>query len=1727
MQTIAPASALPAVSDPVTIDGTTQPGFAGQPLVEVNGGSAPDKTDGLAITAGDTTVRGLVIDNFRGWDVHLLANGGDTIAGDYIGTTPDGMGVGTPSGQNAAGIFVDGVGGNRIGGTVGTTPGTACAGDCNLISPGYMSAKSASAVQITGAGATNNVVEGNFIGTNRLGQDMGVNISGAVTGVTVTGAGNTTIGGTSAAARNLFADIAFQGVRIDGATNTTVEGDWFGVDASGENALPITDAAVSEATSPGTVIGGLTNVPGTAPGNLIGPALNEGLLLATAGTLVEGNLIGTDATGTSALGSQLGVSAEAAVTVGGADPHARNVISGNRDLGIYVTGNNAVIQGNSIGTNRAGTAPLPNSVGIQVGSQYAAPTGTTVTGNVISGQALQSGTYLTAADGVMIMGNGTDQTTITGNLIGVAADGHTPLPNAGDGVHEVNGGLFSVGGQNSGDGNTIAFNGGAGVHAEHDGNLVLGNSIHDNGGLGIQEDIAGLQGVTIDSVDAVAGGTEITGRATGVSGAVYRIELFKSSSCDPSGAGEGAVFLGAVNGQQFSKPGVSFDTTVTGPVYAGEFITATVSIGNSSQGLFATSPFSACFMSTSGGAAPPTITAPPDVTVGTGPGATCACAFVSDLTLGTATASSGATVTRSGVPSGNFFPIGTTTITWTATSAGGTASATQHVTVNDTTPPTITAPPDVTTSPDPGLTTATVNPGTPTVSDNVPGVTYAGARNDGQPLSAPYPTGTTTITWTATDTAGNTATATQHVTVQDTTPPTITAPADVTAPTDPGLATAHVTTGSPTATDNSGSVTVTSSRSDGPFALTDPYPLGTTTITWTATDGSGNSATATQHITVVDQEPPTIHAQGDITVPADSGLTTAHVTVGAPTVSDNSGSFTVTSSRSDCPCALTDPFPLGTTTITWTATDAAGNSATATQHVTVRDTQPPTITAPPDVTSPTDPGLSTAHVATGSPTVADNAGAVSVTSSRSDGRPLTDPFPLGTTTITWTATDGSGNTASATQRVTVVDSEPPVIHAPADVTAPTDPHAATAHVATGTATATDNSGSVTVNGSRTDCPCGLADPYPIGTTTITWTATDAAGNTASATQKITVVDNEPPVVTPPANVTTTAHAGDTTVVVTYGAASATDNAPGVGPATCAPASGSSFTLGTTTVVCSATDASGNVGHASFTVFVNTPPVVDSVAIDQAAPRTGDTLTATVHAHDANGDALTYAYRWFRNGVAIAGETGPTLDLSKPGNGDRGDAIALEVTANDGKADSFPLRSSPVTVADTPPVLDSVAITPAAPGTNSTVSAVVHSHDADGDTVTYTYTWSKNGTAIPGATGATLDLSVAGNGDGGDQITVTATPSDGTLAGLPLTSAAVTVTGSGPPVLHLSATSATVQYSDPLAPITVTATGDHITFGATGLPAGVTLTPTAAGATIAGTVTAPAGTYAAHVTASDGTTTVTSTLTITVAKEDATVAYTGGLFFPASSSTTSVSLAATVHQAADGSLGDLTKAQVEFRLFRSGNSSSTPDLVVGPVAVSAAGAATATATLAQDTWTVVTRVVPANTFFTSPSSDGTAITVFRPVDFALVIGAGFVHDPGGDDRALFAFEIHAERHGNADGGFLYTFHGSDGLDYSVRSSSVDSLAISGPGGRTASFDGRATVAAVDPRTHRIVPSAGGTGFEYRVDAIDNGGSHTRDQFALVVTRPDGTVFHRAGTPNAPLTLAGGNISVNSR
>jgi uncharacterized repeat protein (TIGR01451 family) len=176
--------------------------------------------------------------------------------------------------------------------------------------------------------------------------------------------------------------------------------------------------------------------------------------------------------------------------------------------------------------------------------------------------------------------------------------------------------------------------------------------------------------------------------------------------------------------------------------------------------------------------ADPVVTAPPNVSVNTGAGAVSCGAFVSNAMLGNATASDGCsasvTVTRTGVPAGNNFPVGQTIITYTADDGHGhTKQAFQTVTIIDNTPPTLSVPANIVVNAPLNSCSANVNPGTATATDNCAGVGVAGTRGDSQPLNAPYPVGTTTITWKATDAAGNVTTGTQTVTVKDATPPVI------------------------------------------------------------------------------------------------------------------------------------------------------------------------------------------------------------------------------------------------------------------------------------------------------------------------------------------------------------------------------------------------------------------------------------------------------------------------------------------------------------------------------------------------------------------------------------------------------------------------------------------------------------------------------------------------------------------------------------------------------------------------------------------------------------------------------------------------------------------------------------------------------------------------------------------------------------------------------------------
>jgi hypothetical protein len=465
--------------------------------------------------------------------------------------------------------------------------------------------------------------------------------------------------------------------------------------------------------------------------------------------------------------------------------------------------------------------------------------------------------------------------------------------------------------------------------------------------------------------------------------------------------------------------------------------------------------------------------------------------------------------------SGSFFPVGTTIVSVSSSTGGGSCSF--AVTVLDTAPPTITCPANVGVQAADGACDATVAVGTPATTGS--GVTVTSTRSDGEAIDAPYPGGTTTITWTATDANGRTASCTQTVTVttNDTIAPTITAPPDVHIATPPGtsgscgLVVGETELGSPTTDDNcSASVTVTRTGvPSGSF-----FPVGTTTVTYTAKDGAGNTATAVQHVTVTDGTPPLIVAPPDATytcpgeVPAASASQATSGTIldsnGIPLPpappSDNCGTPTVTVSetRSGAGSAAS---PLIISRV-FTATDAAGNSASSTQTITVIDSTPPTISAPPDVSVNTGPGATScdtvvSNAVLGSAIANDNC---VVTVSRS---PSGNVFPVGTTNVVWTATDSAGNTATATQHVTVVDTTPPTITTPSNVTAilPANTTVQSMVVNYPAPTATDNcAGTVTISSS----PASGAT-FNVGTTTVTVTATDAHNNSATATFTVTVL----------------------------------------------------------------------------------------------------------------------------------------------------------------------------------------------------------------------------------------------------------------------------------------------------------------------------------------------------------------------------------------------------------------------------------------------------------------------------------------------------------------------------------------------------------------------------------------------------------------------------------------------
>jgi titin len=412
LQTINLTSPLPAITETVAINGATQPGFAGAPLIVLNGSGAGITANGLVINAANCAIRSLVINGFGHVGVVMSGAGvtGNIVQGCYIGTNAAGTAA-VPNGADPNSFDIDGI--DILGGANSNTIGGTAAGARNLISGNI-----GDGVFIANAGANNNLVQGNYIGTDVTGAfaiGNGFAPFGTAFGVELAtgsspGPQGNIIGGTAAGAGNLVSGNAGSGVGIfnPDTNNNLVQGNIIGANAAGTAAVPNGAHGAAIANPPGGAVSAKNNlIGGTTPAarNLISGNLLDGVLIAHAGTnnnLVQGNYIGTNPAGAAALpnaarGVEIAFGAQGN-TVGGTVAGARNLLSGNNNDGAAIfnpgtTGN--FVQGNYIGTNAAGTAAVPNGtvsgfhgVEIAFGAQANTVGGTALgAGNLISGNA--------------------------------------------------------------------------------------------------------------------------------------------------------------------------------------------------------------------------------------------------------------------------------------------------------------------------------------------------------------------------------------------------------------------------------------------------------------------------------------------------------------------------------------------------------------------------------------------------------------------------------------------------------------------------------------------------------------------------------------------------------------------------------------------------------------------------------------------------------------------------------------------------------------------------------------------------------------------------------------------------------------------------------------------------------------------------------------------------------------------------------------------------------------------------------------------------------------------------------------------------------------------------------------------------------------------------------------------------------------------------------------------
>lgn len=551
---ISPTSQLPALVQPATIDGTTQPGYTDSPIVQLAGGQAGSNSVGLWLAASNSTIRALSILNFKLNGIIITNGGSNTIVGNYVGINPQGQ-VGA-NGTDGVGVL------NSPNNTIGGTT----AADRNIVS-----GNKGNGIGVTGASASGNIITGNYVGTAPNGLSARPNNGD---GILINNSPNTTIGGDNATpggvcsgACNLVSGNQVNGVGLwyQSTTNTLTAGNYIGVDVNGASAIANGDIGLEINETANNTSGGTT----AARRNVISGNAGAGIFLtggSAHGNTVSGNYIGTGANGATRIANQkmgVGIGYSPGIqpahdnnignttnkTPGICDGGC-NVISGNASNGILMSSTS----GNRIGANHIGVS--------WNNSQFVSNTSDGIgmldsPNNIIGGAALEGNIINGNTDnGIILAGGSSTGNRLTSNLI---------FGNAGAGV------MIAAGVDNAILENQIAANGKLGIDIGYN-NVSLNDPGDGDDGPNRYQNFPDIYSVKNTH------GSYISGTLNSRPNTSYRIDFYQSDGCNagkPNNYGEGQVYLGNLITTTDQYGNKVFTFTSPQPLAGNKYITST------------------------------------------------------------------------------------------------------------------------------------------------------------------------------------------------------------------------------------------------------------------------------------------------------------------------------------------------------------------------------------------------------------------------------------------------------------------------------------------------------------------------------------------------------------------------------------------------------------------------------------------------------------------------------------------------------------------------------------------------------------------------------------------------------------------------------------------------------------------------------------------------------------------------------------------------------------------------------------------------------------------------------------------------------------------------------------------------------------------------------------------------------------------------------------------------